>query len=64
MAYGKLGVLKTYGEKPTFVILDSNGCLDSTIPDMSDWLIKRVGKLVSLTVTDKHFQVADLSTEG
>uniref|UniRef100_A0A6M3ISJ0 Uncharacterized protein n=1 Tax=viral metagenome TaxID=1070528 RepID=A0A6M3ISJ0_9ZZZZ len=64
MSWGKLGVLRTYGEKPTFVILDEDGRPDVTIPDISDWLLKRVGRTVSLTYTDKYFELADLTQKG
>jgi len=60
MAYGKLAVIKTVGERPTFVILDKDGQVITTIPDLNDWMLQRLGKIVSLFLSDAYFQIVDL----
>jgi hypothetical protein len=59
MSYGKLGVIKTIGERPTFCLLDKEGNPATIVPDMMEWLMRRVGKTVSLFISDAHFQVTD-----
>jgi hypothetical protein len=54
MAYDRLEVIKSYGEKPLFKVGDE------IIPDLADWLLKRVGKLVNVYVCDAHFQITDV----
>lgn len=59
MSYGKLAVIKTVGEKPTFVILDKDDNILITIPDLNDWMLKRIGTTVTLFLSDAHFQMTD-----
>lgn len=59
MAYGKLAVIKTYGEKPIFSILDKEDRPTTIIPDFHDWMMKRVGHKINLFISDKYFQVTD-----
>ena len=62
MAYGKLSVIKTYGSKPTFVLLDRKGKVCYTIPDINDFLLKNVGKMVDVAVTSGRFQISNVIT--
>jgi len=59
MAYGKLAVLKTYGEKPAFVILDKDENILAIIPDFSEWAFTKIGKIVSLFESNAYFQLVD-----
>ena len=54
MAYGKLEVIKSYGEKPVFKIGDV------ILPDLATWLFERLGKTMNLYVCDAHFQITDV----
>jgi hypothetical protein len=58
MAYGKLVVLKSYGEKPVFVVEDGNGN-QTNIPDFAEWLFRRIGHDVNVFISDTYFQVCD-----
>lgn len=60
MAYGKLGLIKAIGEKLIFCILDEKGHPTETIPDVTDWLMKRLGHTVSFTLSDIYWQVCDI----
>lgn len=59
MAYGKLAVIKSYGEKPTFVLLDRNKEPFFYFPDPTDWLMKKLGHMVMFTSSGKSWQVED-----
>ena len=59
MAYGRLAVLKMIGEKPTFVILDKEENILATVPDLNDWMFKKIGKIVSLFESSAYFQLVD-----
>ena len=59
--YGKLAVLKSYGEKPTFAILGKNGQIEEVIPNVEEWLLKRIGKTISFTLSDIYWQVCDIA---
>jgi len=59
MSYGKLKVVKTYGEKPLFVIVGREGQESIPIPDLTEWLMKRLDHTINMFVSDKYFQVAD-----
>ena len=62
MAYGKLSVIKSYGRKPTFVLLDRKGKVCYTIPDINDFLLKNLGRIMDVAVTDTRFQVSNVLT--
>lgn len=57
--FGKLAVIKTVGEKPTFVILDKDNNILITIPDLNDWMLERIGTTVSFFLSDAYFQLTD-----
>lgn len=59
MSFGRLAVLKMVGERPTFCILDKGGSIIVIIPDFVDWMLKRVGTIVSFSISDAHFQIVD-----
>jgi hypothetical protein len=59
MAYGKLAVIKTFGEKPTFVILDKDENVLTTVPDFNDWMLKRIGKIVDVFISDTNFHLTE-----
>jgi hypothetical protein len=63
MTFGKLGVLKSYGEKPTFAILDEDGQPETIIPQLDVWLIERLGNDVSIFISDTYFQISDYTTK-
>jgi hypothetical protein len=59
MAYGKLGIIKTKGERTVFVLLDENGMEKTIIPDINLWLWERLGKNIDLNITEKFWQITD-----
>lgn len=60
--YGKLDVIKHMGEKPLFVITHEDGTY-TPISELSDWLFKRLGKIINVYICDKHFQITDVEEE-
>jgi len=63
MSYGKLGTIKTVGNKPVFCILDAKDQPIIVVPDVEDWMMKKVGHKFSIFVSTKHFQLTDVDEE-
>ena len=59
MSYGKLAVIKTIGERPVFVILDREDNPATIIPDVNNWLMERLGRTISFTLSDVYWQLCD-----
>lgn len=59
MAYGKLGIIKTIGNRPVFCILDVENKPIMTIPDLEDWMMQKIGHTVDLFVSNEYFQLSD-----
>lgn len=60
MSYGKLSIVKTLPDTPnkiTFAIVDENGYPQTIIPDIDMWLMERIGKRISIFISDVYFQI-------
>ena len=62
MSYGKLGVVKSIGKEPSFVILNEKGDVTTVVPSFTAWMLKRIGTTVSFLISDGAFEVVDMSS--
>lgn len=63
MGYGKLGVRKTYGEKPTFVLFDEHGIPKDISFDLTEWLAPRLGHRIDVLIVGNIFRIYDEGDE-
>ena len=57
MKVGKVGVIKSIGEKPIFCLLDAKGNPAIIIPDFTDWMLEQMGKTVTLLTSEDTFAI-------
>lgn len=59
MAYGKLEIIKTIGDRPIFALSDKEGRVQEIDLNIMDWLIERVGKIVDVSISNIYFSICD-----
>ncbi len=60
-AIGKLGILKTLGDKQ-FAILRDDGTVQMKI-NIDDWLMDKIGDIMCFTIEDSRLYLIDLEME-
>lgn len=59
MIHGALDVIKTIGESPVFILSDKHNGTRVIIPNITDWLMKRLGKEISLKITKNQWKLEE-----